>query len=427
MANAGSRCLATTLSFFLVSAAILLKVQGQNLVTDNISVVEGEVAIISCRVRNNDDSVIQLLNPNRQTIYFKDVRPLKDGRFQLVNFTDNELRVSLSNVSLSDEGRYVCQLYTDPPQEAYADITVLVPPSPPILEARDDLVSEGNETELSCTAMGSKPAASIRWMKGPEELQGETMVEETYDHMFTVVSRLSLTVTREDDGVPIICIVDHPAVKDLQTQTYLEVQYKPEVKIIVEFPEGLTREGENLELTCKAKGKPQPQQINWVKLDDDVPSHAVIKGSDLLIENLNKSYNGTYRCVATNSVGESYDDYILYVYDVLTTTSVPTSKTPVPDGSRDATSDLDPAAHDSRAGEGAPQKMDHAVVGGVVAVVVFAMLCLLIVLGRYFARHKGTYFTHEAKGADDAADADTAIINAEGGHNNSDEKKEYYI
>ena len=39
----------------------------------------------------------------------------------------------------------------------------------------------------------------------------------------------------------------------------------------------------------------------------------------------------------------------------------------------------------------------------------------------------GTYFTHEAKGADDAADADTAIINAEGGHSNTDEKKEYYI
>lgn len=109
------------------------------------------------------------------------------------------------------------------------------------------------------------------------------------------------------------------------------------------------------------------------------------------------------------------------------------------------------------------------------AVVMFAILCALIVLGRYFARHKGktpkvqshsimtwsvvlfrvdcsgtevcgqikgrrqlicllsivavpgTYFTHEAKGADDAADADTAIINAEGGHNNTDEKKEYYI
>uniref|UniRef100_A0A9J7Z2I4 Cell adhesion molecule 1 n=1 Tax=Cyprinus carpio carpio TaxID=630221 RepID=A0A9J7Z2I4_CYPCA len=376
-------------------AAQTISVQGQNLVTNNVSVVEGETAIISCRVKNNDDSVIQLLNPNRQTIYFRDVRPLKDSRFQLVNFSDNELLVSLSNVSLSDEGRYVCQLYTDPPQEAYADITVLVPPGNPILESREEIVSEGNETEITCTAMGSKPASTIKWMKGDQPLQGEATVEELYDRMFTVTSRLRLTVSKEDDGVAVICIIDHPAVKDFQAQKYLEVQYKPEVQIVVEFPEGLTREGENLELTCRAKGKPQPHQINWLKVDDDFPSHAVITGSDLFIENLNKSFNGTYRCVASNLVGEAYDDYILYVYD-------------------------------SRA-DGAPQKIDHAVIGGIVAVVVFAMLCLLIVLGRYFARHKGTYFTHEAKGADDAADADTAIINAEGGHNNSDDKKEYYI
>ncbi|XP_053702540.1 cell adhesion molecule 1a isoform X4 [Synchiropus splendidus] len=412
MANAGCGSPATILFLFLFQAALhkgaaQIPVVSQNLVTDNISVVEGEMAIISCRVKNNDDSVIQLLNPNRQTIYFKDMRPLKDARFQLVNFSDNELRVSLSNVSLTDEGRYVCQLYTDPPQEAYADITVLVPPGNPIIEARDEILSEGNETEMTCTAMSSKPAATIRWMKGDKELPGKPKVELTYDKMYTVTSRLTLTVGREDDGIPIICIVDHPAVKDFQAQKYLEVQYKPEVKIMVEFPPGLTREGENLELTCHAKGKPQPQYVNWVKVDDDVPSHAVITGKDLYIENLNKSYNGTYRCVASNSVGESFDDYILYVYDTSPST--------------------EPAAHDSRAGEGAPRTVDHAVIGGVVAVVVFAMLCLLIVLGRYFARHKGTYFTHEAKGADDAADADTAIINAEGGHSNSDEKKEYYI
>ncbi|XP_062377174.1 cell adhesion molecule 1b isoform X3 [Sardina pilchardus] len=377
-------------------AAQIMPVQGQNLVTDNVSVVEGETATISCRVKNNDDSVIQLLNPNRQTIYFRDVRPLKDSRFQLVNFSDNELRVSLSNVSLSDEGRYVCQLYTDPPQEAYADITVLVPPGNPIIESREEVVSEGNETELSCTAMGSKPAASVTWVKGDQELQGESTVEETYDRMFTVTSRLTLTVSKEDDGVPVICVINHPAVKDFQAQKYLNVLYKPEVKIVVGYPEGLPREGENLELTCKTQGKPPPFDVHWIKVDDEVPSHAVFTGSDLFIENLNKSYNGTYRCVATNQVGVTFEDYTLYVYD-------------------------------SRAGVGSPQKIDHAVIGGVVAVVVFIMLCLLIILGRYFARHKGTYFTHEAKGADDAADADTAIINAEGGHSNSDNKKEYYI
>nr|CAP71937.1 igsf4d [Danio rerio] len=321
MAISGLGSHSISLFFYVILAAFLHKgaaqttpVQGQNLVTNNVSVVEGETAIISCRVKNNDDSVIQLLNPNRQTIYFRDVRPLKDSRFQLVNFSDNELLVSLSNVSLSDEGRYVCQLYTDPPQEAYADITVLVPPGNPILESREEIVSEGNETEITCTAMGSKPASTIKWMKGDQPLQGEATVEELYDRMFTVTSRLRLTVSKEDDGVAVICIIDHPAVKDFQAQKYLEVQYKPEVKIVVGFPEGLTREGENLELTCKAKGKPQPHQINWLKVDDDFPSHALVTGSDLFIENLNKSYNGTYRCVASNLVGEAYDDYILYVY-----------------------------------------------------------------------------------------------------------------
>lgn len=39
----------------------------------------------------------------------------------------------------------------------------------------------------------------------------------------------------------------------------------------------------------------------------------------------------------------------------------------------------------------------------------------------------GTYLTNEAKGAEDAPDADTAIINAEGSQVNSEEKKEYFI
>uniref|UniRef100_A0A3B5LN17 Cell adhesion molecule 1b n=1 Tax=Xiphophorus couchianus TaxID=32473 RepID=A0A3B5LN17_9TELE len=339
---------------------VFFLVDSQNLATDNVSVIEGETATISCRVKNNDDSVIQLLNPNRQTIYFRDLRPLKDSRFQLVNFSDNELRVSLSNVSLSDEGRYVCQLYTDPPQEAYADISVLVPPGSPIIESREDVVSEGNETELTCISIGSKPAASIRWMKGEDDLTGWRY--EIREWMFTVTSRVRFSVTKEDDGVPVDCIVDHPAVKDLLAQRHLEVLYKPEVKIVVTYPDGLTREGDNLDLTCIAEGKPHPHQINWLRVDEDVPPHAVVTGSDLYIENLNKSYNGTYRCVASNAVGEAYDDYVLHVYD-------------------------------SRASEGAPQKIDHAVIGGVVAVVMFAILCALIVLGRYFARHKEASFS----------------------------------
>ncbi|XP_048683303.1 cell adhesion molecule 1 isoform X5 [Lepidochelys kempii] len=396
------------LLLLLAAAALIPRGGGQNLVTEDVTVVEGEVATISCRVKNSDDSVIQLLNPNRQTIYFKDFRPLKDSRFQLVNFSNSELRVSLTNVSISDEGRYFCQLYTDPPQEIYTTMTVLVPPRNLMIDIQKDIATEGEEIELNCTAMASRPATTIRWFKGNKELLGKSEVEQWSD-MFTVTSQLLLTVGREDDGVPVICLVDHPAVKDLQTQRYLEVMYKPQVRVLQNYPlQGLTREGEPLELTCTAFGKPQPTEVKWLRVDDEMPQHVVVSGSNLLINNLNKTDNGTYRCEASNAVGKSSADYMLFVYDTTATT--------------------EPAVHDSRAGdEGSIRAVDHAVIGGVVAVVVFAMLCLLIILGRYFARHKGTYFTHEAKGADDAADADTAIINAEGGQNNSEEKKEYFI
>ncbi|XP_041427318.1 cell adhesion molecule 1 isoform X5 [Xenopus laevis] len=384
------------------------KGEHQNLVTEDITVVEGEVAIISCRVKNNDDSVIQLLNPNRQTIYFRDVRPLKDSRFQLVNFSSNELRVSLSNVTLEDEGRYLCQLYTDPPQEAFTTITVLVPPHNLVIDVQKDTYVEGEEVEMNCTALASKPAGTIRWFQGNKALTAvKTDVEYMEERMFRVRSQLVLTAKREDDGIPIVCLVDHPAVKDLQTQQYLDVQYKPMVSVSVKYPQGLTREGETLELVCSATGKPRPESILWQRVDDDLPEHVLILGDNLLFGNLNKTDNGTYRCEASNSVGSASADYTLFVYDASATT--------------------EPAVHDTWAGDETPLVVDHAVIGGVVAVVVFAMLCLLIILGRYFARHKGTYFTHEAKGADDAADADTAIINAEGGQNSCEEKKEYFI
>lgn len=57
-------------------------------------------------------------------------------------------------------------------------------------------------------------------------LPGEMAVDETYDRMFTVTSRVKFSVTKEDDGVPVDCIIDHPAVKDLLAQRHLEVLCK---------------------------------------------------------------------------------------------------------------------------------------------------------------------------------------------------------
>ncbi|KAJ8377556.1 hypothetical protein AAFF_G00256200 [Aldrovandia affinis] len=73
---------------------------------------------------------------------------------------------------------------------------------------------------------------------------------------------------------------------------------------------------------------------------------------------------------------------------------------------------------------------NSAIIGGVIAVVIFTILCTLVFLIRYMFRHKGTYHTNEAKGAEpgDAADA-TAIMGAEPTFTETidESKKEWFI
>ncbi|KAK7159787.1 hypothetical protein R3I94_005964 [Phoxinus phoxinus] len=51
-----------------------------------------------------------------------------------------------------------------------------------------------------------------------------------------------------------------------------------------------------------------------------------------------------------------------------------------------------------------------AIIGGIIAVVIFTILCTLVFLVRHMFRHKGSYHTNEAKGAESADCADAAII-----------------
>lgn len=47
---------------------------------------------------------------------------------------------------------------------------------------------------------------------------------------------------------------------------------------------------------------------------------------------------------------------------------------------------------------------------GIIAVVIFTILCTLVFVVRHLFRHKGSYHTNEAKGAESADCADAAII-----------------
>ena len=57
-------------------------------------------------------------------------------------------------------------------------------------------------------------------------------------------------------------------------------------------------EGSNLRLFCNATGRPAPN-ITWIRVSDD---EVLFAGNPWYIVNINRTYSGTYRCVADNRV-----------------------------------------------------------------------------------------------------------------------------
>lgn len=64
------------------------------------------------------------------------------------------------------------------------------------------------------------------------------------------------------------------------------------------------RVGEVIRLQCLAHGTP-PLTYSWTKLDGNLPPRAEVNGGDLQINLATAEDAGSYKCVATNKVGNS--------------------------------------------------------------------------------------------------------------------------
>jgi len=84
------------------------------------------------------------------------------------------------------------------------------------------------------------------------------------------------------------------------------------------------------------------------------------------------------------------------------------------------------------------EKLNVVYFAGIIAVVIFTILCTLVFLIRYMFRHKGTYHTHEANkgggggvGGGEAGVAgdsvDSAIMGTDNPETIDESKKEWFI
>ncbi|XP_018410133.1 PREDICTED: cell adhesion molecule 4 [Nanorana parkeri] len=388
-------CGQTLLQSCFVLGIILLSSAGtafcQEVQAENVTVVEGGTAEITCKLHQYDGSIVVIQNPSRQTLFFNGTRALRDERFQLVDFTPKLVKIHLSNAKLEDEGGYFCQLYTEDTHHQIATLTVLVPPENPVVEVKEQAV-EGGQVELICSAPRTKPEATLRWYRDRRELKGVTSKQENIK-TFSITNTIQFPVERRDNGEIITCEASHAALKGQkkQTQYVLDVQFSPTARI--QASQSLVREGDMLTLKCEVTGNPRPNEIFWSRLNDSLPERSQVQGDLLSIPSLSLQDNGTYSCQVSNKHGRSSDQYVLVVYDP---GAIIEAQTQVP----------------------------YAIIGGILALLVFLVICVLIVMVWCSVRQKGSYLTHEASGLDEHGEAREAFLN--GGENHK-RKEEFFI
>ncbi|KAG1947592.1 cell adhesion molecule 4 isoform X2 [Pimephales promelas] len=391
--------------------------RGQAVQAENVTVLEGGTAQISCRLQNYDGSIVVIQNPRRQTLFFNGTRALKDDRFQMVLFSQQLVRITLTNVSVSDEGGYFCQLYTDDTHHQVATLSVVVPPEMPTVEVKTEAV-EGGEVELTCLSPRSKPPATLRWVRDRREIPGVISQQEN-GKTVSVSNTIRIPVERKDNGAALSCEASHPAlVAQKRVRHYsLDVHFAPTVKIIP--PQGILREGDSLSLTCSVTGNPLPRDIQWSRVNDTLPERAEKTANILQVSRLSQSHNGTYLCQAHNNYGRAADHYTLLVYVFVPPNPHPAIAHPTLPSSSFAKEYEDPGAvvetHSA---------VPYAVIGGILALLVFTVICVLIVTIWCSVRQKGSYLTHEASGLDEHGEVQEAFLN---GNDASQGKKEYLL
>ncbi|XP_072409663.1 cell adhesion molecule 4 isoform X1 [Chiloscyllium punctatum] len=379
------------LAFGVMIFALTRQVKTQVVQAENVTVMEGDTAEITCKLHSYDGSIVVIQNPYRQTLFFNGTRALKDERFQLVSFTQKQLRIALSDIRVRDEGGYYCQLYSEDTHHQVAVVTVLVPPKP-IVEVQGETLVANRPASLLCTVPRSKPPAQIRWFRGKKEIAGVSSQQQT-GKIFEITSVVNFTVDRKDNGDIVTCEANVPSMKGMKNRIDfpLNVRFPPVVK--VQTPSVHLREGDDLTLTCLVTGNPQPTEVTWSRLNDSLPRRTEQHGNRMVLPTLSSLDNGTYLCQAENELGSSTDQYVLVVHDPGTVVD-------------------------------AQRSVSYAVVGGVLALFVFVIICMLIVTVWFSMRQKGSYLTHEASGLDEHGEAREAFIN---GNENHERKKEYFI
>ncbi|KAG7476014.1 nectin-2 isoform X1 [Solea senegalensis] len=215
--------------------------------------------------------------------------------------------IQISNVRMTDEGKYVCEYATYPIGNEQG-ITNLIMLAKPQNSASVVTVEAGTKPVVvaRCESVDGRPAAKISWVTAATG-NGTVVSKAGNDNTVTVSSEYRMIPTPADNGKDISCVVAHRTqAKPESFPLKLAVQYAPQVTI-VGYDNNWYVGRTNVVLTCQATGNPVPISILWNTMSGVMPDTVQIKGNELKVLKVDEAVNTTFVCEVKNRIGTSRD------------------------------------------------------------------------------------------------------------------------
>uniref|UniRef100_A0A8C6UB35 Nectin cell adhesion molecule 3 n=1 Tax=Neogobius melanostomus TaxID=47308 RepID=A0A8C6UB35_9GOBI len=211
--------------------------------------------------------------------------------------------IRISELKMSDAGRYTCEYATYPTGNEQGT-TTLIMLAKPKNSARVVTVQAGSKSVVvaQCEAVEGKPAASIKWLGS---VGGNHSISSSSgpDGTVTVRSDYRLVPTPADNGREVTCLVDQRT----QDQTWVYP-----VKLSVEYPPSVSIEGydhnwymgrSDAVLLCLANANPAPTTVTWTSLSGPLPDSVDVDGNKLTVRKVDDAVNTTFVCEVKNKLG----------------------------------------------------------------------------------------------------------------------------
>ncbi|XP_033473445.1 nectin-4 isoform X5 [Epinephelus lanceolatus] len=308
----------------LVSILILsTATEGLKVIGGNITVVQGETAILPCKLVDTAEPLTQISwqkmtrgkpqNDNFYTILAKNGPQFVNGhddRFAFVgNFSENDGSLELSNTTLMDEGTYTCifTLFPSGNHKTEIPLNLLVPP---VISLKDDPVTLGDEevSLVTCTAAGARPPAEVVWITGTleETVRITTNYSSHANGTTTTVSSLFGIPTKKINSHSVQCVVTSAARSDKETLNFnIQVFFPPMGVNITEKSQGV--------FECLTEANP-PSTFTWQRISQPMPQSAVkVEGATLQLLSMTSNLNGLYQCEASNLYGSEHSHLYVHV------------------------------------------------------------------------------------------------------------------